>query len=122
MPFAAIKQRIYDMYLQKWYSDINNSSRLQSYCIYKHDFKQEKYLNNATEPKYRIALSSFRTSSHNLFIETERCDNTPRTERICKTCNMNQTEDEYHCLLACPGYREIRSKNFKPYFCHWPAL
>ena len=33
IPFAAIKQRIFDMYSQKWYADINNSSRLQSYCI-----------------------------------------------------------------------------------------
>ena len=80
-------------------------------------------MNNVTETKYRIALSRFRTSSHSLFIETGRYDNTPSTERICKTCGMNQTEDEYHFLLACPGgYRAIRSKYFKPYFCHWPPL
>ena len=30
IPFELIKQRITDMFLQKWYSEINNSPRLQS--------------------------------------------------------------------------------------------
>ena len=44
IPFYTIKQRIIDMYCQKWYAEINNSSRLESYCLFKHNFKQEKYL------------------------------------------------------------------------------
>ena len=67
---------------------------------------KKKYLDDILETKYRLALSRFRTSSHSLFIETGRYDNTPRTERLCKTCNMNQIEDEYHFLLVCPEYRE----------------
>ena len=122
IPFTAIRQRILDMYCQKWYSDINNSNRLQSYCLYKHAFKLEDYLIDVTENKYKIALSRFRTSSHDLFIETGRYYNTPRPERFCKSCNMNQIEDEYHFLLVCPKYRELRTKYFKPYFCHWPTL
>lgn len=122
IPFKAIRQRIFDMYFQKWYSEINNSNRLQSYCIFKHDFKLENYLSCVTENKYNIALARFRTSSHNLFIETGRYDNTPRHERLCKSCNMNQIEDEYHFLLFCPNYRALRIKYFKPYFCHWPTI
>ena len=37
----TIRQRIIDTYCQKWYSNINNSSRLNSYCIYIHNFKPE---------------------------------------------------------------------------------
>ena len=122
IPFTAIRQRILDTYIQKWYSDINNSNRLQSYCVYKHDLKLEGYLTDITENKYKTALARFRTSSHNLFIETGRYDNTPRQEKICKSCNMKQIEDEYHFLLVCPNYRELRMKFFKPYFCHWPTI
>lgn len=57
IPFNAIKQRIFDMYTQKWYSDINNSSRLQSYSTHKQLFELEKYLNILTENKYKTALS-----------------------------------------------------------------
>ena len=110
------------MYHQKWYSDINNSNRLQSYCLFKHDFKLEDYLTDITDNKYKIALARFRTSSHNLSIETGRYDNNPRQERICRSCNMNQIEDEYHFLLVCPHFRELRTKYLKPYFRHWPTL
>ena len=122
IPFTAIRQRIFDMYHQKWYSDINNSNRLQSYCLFKHDFKLESYLTDITENKYKIALARFRTSSHSLMIEKGRYDDSPRQQRLCKSCNMNQIENEYHFLLVCPYHRDLRSKYLKPYFCHWPSL
>ena len=96
IPFTAIRQRVLDMYFQKWYSEINNSNRLQFYCIFKHNFEMEKYLTCEIENKYKTTLARFRTSSHNLFIETGRYDNTPRQNRLCKSCNVNQIGDEYH--------------------------
>ena len=44
IPFLAVKQRMIDNYLQKWYAEVNNSSRLQSYSSYKHNFELEPYL------------------------------------------------------------------------------
>ena len=111
-----------DMYKQKWYADINNSSRLESYCIFKHDFVSEKYLDFIHEKKYRIALARFRTSSHSLNIESGRYENIPRELRLCKSCNMQRVESEFHFLLVCPHFRHLRIKYFKPYFCHWPTI
>ena len=122
IPFSIIKQRIHDMYYQKWYAEINNSSRLMSYCIFKHEFALEKYLSLQIENKYKVALTRFRTSSHDLFIESRRYDRTDRNLRICKSCNMSKIEDEFHFLLVCPMYRELRRKYLKAYFCHWPTL
>ena len=122
IPFYTIKQRIFDMYLQKWYSDINNSSRMQTYSLFKHNFELEKYLKLNMEAKYKTAFARFRTSSHNLAIETGRYENIPRDQRTCKSCNMNAIENEYHFLLVCPKYRELRIKYFKQYFCHWPTI
>ena len=82
IPFTLIKQRQIDNYLQKWYAEINNSSRLQSYCIFKHSFETESYLNTLAEKEYRVALSRFRISAHNLEIETGRYDNLPREQRL----------------------------------------
>lgn len=121
-PVHSIRQRIIDVYQQSWYSEINNSSRLQSYSIYKHNFELEKYLNLNIEQKYKVALTRFRTSSHSLLIETGRYENIPREQRICQSCNMRKIEDEFHFLLVCPYYRELRQKYFKPYFCHWPTV
>ena len=105
-----------------WYSDTNNSNRLKSYCLYKHNFNLEKYLKVVSENKYKVALSRFRTSSHDLRIETGRYDNIPQEQRLCNSCNMAKVEDEFHFLLVCPKYRDLRCKYFKRYFCHWPTI
>ena len=61
---AKITQRITDIYKQSWYSNINNSSKLETYSLFKHEFVLENYLDLIKCKKYRIALSKFRTSSH----------------------------------------------------------
>ena len=35
---------------------------------------------------------------------------------------MNAIESEFHVLLVCPLYKEIRQQYLKPYFRHWPTL
>ena len=77
IPSETIKLRIFDTYKQNWYSAINNSPRLQSYSIFKHQFELEKYF-VIHEKKYQISLSRFRTSSHDLKIESGRYNSIPR--------------------------------------------
>ena len=118
----VIKQRLFDTYCQSWFESINNSDRLKTYAIFKQDFKISKHLDNILVSKFRTALTRFRTSAHSLFIETGRYDNTPRQNRICKSCNMGAIEMEYHFLLVCPKHRDLRKRYFKQYYCHWPDI
>ena len=120
--FKTIQNRIFDVFKQTWYTKINNSQRLLSYCRFKHDFVLENYLDNICIKKFRFALSRFRISSHSLKIESGRYENVAREDRKCKNCNLNAIESEFHFLLVCPLYREIRKQYFKPYFCRWPTL
>jgi hypothetical protein len=36
-------------------------------------------------------------------------------------CNNNDIEDEYHFILECSKYVEIRRKYIKPYYCIIPS-
>lgn len=121
IPHHATIQQIFDVCYLTWYVDINNSSRLQSYCIFKHNFTMEKYLHVIKE-KIMIVLSNFRTCSHRLYIETHRYDITARSQRLCQSCNLRIIEDVFHFLLVYPQYREVRWNYFRPYFFHWPTL
>ena len=56
-------------------SDINESSKLETYCIFKDHFEMEKYLSCVTVDKFRNALSRFRCSAHNLLMEEGRRKN-----------------------------------------------
>ena len=110
------------MYKQRWYASINNSGRLKAYCSFKHHLIWEKYLLTVKANKYRVALTKFRVSSHDLAIETGRYTNTELKDRICQNCQMNTIEDEYHFILVCQKFRELRKIYLKPYYCHWPTL
>ena len=46
-----------------------NSNRLSAYSMYKTELKMENNRNNIYTEKYRIALTKFRLSSHDLAIE-----------------------------------------------------
>lgn len=109
------------MFYQSWYSSINNSPRLDTYCLFKHSFGIESYFNYIFEPKYRIALTKFRTSSHDLNIETGRHCNLPRNARICRNCKSGLPENEYHFVLICSKYADLRSRYIKRYYYTWPT-
>ena len=117
----TIIQRIYDNYLQSWFSEIEAFSKLQTYKVFKNEFGMEKYLLCVKNDKHRISLSRLRCSSHRLAIEEGRYRNIERSNRICKFCNMNQVETEYHFLLVCPFYNSLREKYIKRYYRTWPT-
>ena len=117
----TIKQRILDQYYQNWYRNINNSRRLSTYCRFKHSFNLKPYLDTIYERKFKIALTRFRLSSHRLEIERGRYFDIDRTERKCKNCTQNTIENEYHFLLVCPLYQDLRRKFLKAYYCSWPT-
>ena len=66
IPYNLIKQRIFDMYKQTWYSSINNANRLEIYSCCKHDFELENYLDFIKAKKFRFALTKFRLASHDV--------------------------------------------------------
>ena len=106
IPFNLIKQRLLGTYKQSWYSTIIKNIKTYARC--KHEFEIEKYFDFIKEKKFKFALTQFRLSSHNLAIERGRFENIATTERVCVLCNSNLVKNDYHFLLVCPLYRELR--------------
>ena len=115
-------QRLKDIYQQKWFEKISVSSKCDYYSVFKTHIYTERYLSGVNIKKFRIALSRFRCSSHDLQIEKGRYTNTPREERLCKCCNTNVIEDEYHFLLVCPAFNTIREKYIKEFYFVHPSI
>ena len=109
------KQRLRDNFIQKWNEELNQSSRA---IFYKSilNFEFNPYLDLITV-RFRVALSKLRTSSHRLEIEIGRWTRhvrTPIEDRKCKYCYT--LEDEYHFILECPLYSNIRTLYIKRYY------
>ena len=84
---SLVKQRVFDMCVQNWNTDINNSTRARCYTLYA-DFRFQPYLNLINIENVRVALSRFRVSAHRLEAETGRWHKpvaVPFNERKCRT-------------------------------------
>ena len=79
------------------------------------------YLRKCIPSNYKRLISKFRLSSHNLAIETGRYNNISMNDRLCKFCNTD-IEDEFHFVLICPNYSEIRKKYIKPFYWKYPSV
>lgn len=121
LQLKCVIQRLYDQYFQKFYSDIRTSTKLLTYNLLKNEFVLEKYITCVTNDKHRIALTRLRCSAHKLAIEEGRFRNINRDQRICNTCNMGYIENEYHFLLICPFYRDLRASILPRYYNNWPT-
>ena len=75
-------------------------------------YQMEPYLYLVKNPKYRMAISKFRSSSHILEIKRGRHTRpiTPLENRLCPLCKVVETE--IHFLLECPMYECYRKELF----------
>ena len=86
-------------------------------------FKFQSYLNVLTISKFRKSVSRLRLSSHRLFIETGRWhkpESIPINERKCIICN--KLEDEYHFVLECISYNDLRKQFLPVYYWKRPNM
>ena len=91
-------------FIQKWFSDINSSSKVNYYKDFKTTFEFESYLENIKNDRLRICLTKIRISDHKLHVAIEigRYTNIARNERYCELRNTIALESEYHFVLTFP--------------------
>ena len=106
------KKCVRDCEFQNWNESMFNMSKLRSLHLYKSELTAELYLYLYLPQRLRSALAKFRISSHELAIEKGRHNNVAVDQRFCQLCISNNNyfiEDEYHVLLKCPFYQELRT-------------
>ena len=103
-----LSNRMRDISSQEWITEINALSKLRTYTEFKSLLCPEQYLLEVTIPCHRRALSRLRCSNHSLLIESGRINNIELRNRICPLCHSGEIEDEYHFVLICPFYDDLR--------------
>ena len=92
-----------------WINDMQTSSKLQTYSLFKDAFVQEPYLCKVQNRQHRSVLAQLRCGILPLKIETGRYQNIPKELRLCTLCEENVIENEIHFLLYCSKYDNIRT-------------
>ncbi|KAL4218602.1 hypothetical protein ACF0H5_021192 [Mactra antiquata] len=119
----SFRLRAIDTFIQDWGSSKEQSGVLLLYNNCKIVFEYEQYL-DILPFDLRYFVTRLRTSAHSLRIHTGRYsrNNIPRNERYCQICNLSDIEDEYHFVITCPAYSNIRKLYNKPYFLNRPSM
>jgi len=109
---------LFDQAKDKMMFDINDSTKypkLRTYKTFKTEMRLEPYLNFGLPKSIYTSIARFRLSSHNLSIELGRHKRpyVPPEDRICEKCNLNLVEDEFHCLMMCTKWTDLRVKLFE---------
>ena len=108
----SLKNKINFIYSQNWKQRLSNSSKADTYKIFKNQPKYEKFYDYIKNVKHLKSLIKFRLSDHKLLIEEGRRKRPiiPRNDRLCETCN--KIEDEIHFLIDCRRYKNERTDMF----------
>lgn len=115
------KQRLIDNFIQLRNEFFEGSSKCYLYKFLIDSFTLQHYLTKSIPDIYLRLISKFRLSSHQLRLEQGRYQNIPREHRICLHCNQNLVEDEFHFILICPLYVNLRKKFIKRYYWSRPS-
>lgn len=119
---SVLKQRLTDTFIQNWRARLEGSTRANFYKSFA-VFQLQPYLDKVSVSKFRHALSRLRVSSHRLEVESGRWVKpipTPFNERKCAHCSV--LEDEFHFVLMCPLYLDLRKKYISKYYWSRPSM
>ena len=108
-PDTVAKAKLMDWYHQAWRLELSSKSKLEMYSQIKEKLAVEPYIKNNICKANRALICQLRTGCLKLFVETGRYVGLPRTERICKLCNLD-VETEIHFIFHCNSYHEGRVK------------
>ena len=113
-----------DQIIQKWFNTVTFESEK---CFYYKEFdmtyQRRKYL-SLLPPDLWLPLCRFRTANHKLPVEVYSWNvlHIPRQSRKCNICNLNDIGDEYHYIMTCTFFNEIRELYLPAYFKNRPSV
>ena len=117
----CFKQRVIDVNMQNLKSNLVAMDRLRTYNIIKQDFFVENYILYLKHYHHRKVLALFRCNALNIEVNQGRKANIPYSERLCSFCNLHAIGDEFHLLLVCPFFTDLRTKYIPCYYWRNPS-
>ena len=96
-------------------------------CFYYKEFNCTPSLKNyfSVLPKSLwVPFCKFRTTNHRLPIEFNSWNNffKPRSDRLCNICNSKDIGDEYHYIMKCSAFKDLREIYIPNYYRTKPSV
>ena len=98
------QKRAFEAAEKEWRSVLKTKPKLRTYINFKSNLSTTDYVKTITNRYERSILAKYRCGILQLHIETGRFNNTKLEDRLCKICNDNNIENEYHFLCICSEF------------------
>ena len=92
---------------EKWKTNILSKPKLRTYVTFKCVLHTEEYLRNNIFKHKRSLLAQLRLGILPLEIALRRFRNIPVENRLCKCCDNNVVENEFHFVCECVRYTDL---------------
>ena len=104
----SLKQRLVDQFWQDAHSKIQERDRFDMYRTIKFDHNREHYATTIEITKFRKAFARLRMGI--IDIRYNERFLRPLSSRYCTLCLPQKIDNEFHFLLECPRFTELRHK------------
>lgn len=118
---SLISQTLKDQFLQEWSTRLDKSSKGLNYRIFKEHIVLEPYFYKLPTALY-LNLAKLRTGNHRFPCERGRWLGIDISERKCILCDLQDIGDEYHYVLICPFFTDVRKKYIQTYYTTNPNI
>ena len=108
-----------NLYIQEWFSYIDNSSIYSNYRMFKESFGQDPYFTLLPQDCV-LTLLKFRTTNNQLPVNVLRYQDVTRNERICQKCDLGDVADEFHILFTCTFFKRKREELIPTFYRNRP--
>ena len=108
-----IKEKMFIVHKEKWRNDLLSKPKLRNYILFKSDYVTEPYVTLKLSRRQRSLCAQLRAGTLPLAIEVGRFKGIPEERRLCEFCDLHVVEDEFHFILYCPLFDELRNCLFK---------
>ncbi len=102
-----IKKSLIDMFNKHGIQKIKRIPKLEFYSLIKNSSRMEPYLGWIKNPLFRSVFTRYRISDHCFPVESLRCTDLTRSQRLCLSCDINDTGGLLHCISLCPTVKTI---------------
>ena len=107
----CVQCKLQQLEQKQWEENRFTKMKLRYYNMFKNCIEPECYVAANSSKVKRSVLAQFRAGILPLAIETGRFRNLDVEQRVCLIC-PSEIEDEFHFLMSCPNYAELRINMF----------
>ena len=109
----ALKSRLLVLNRQKWLLDAADKAKLRMFIEIYESGHPRAIVESLLPRGQRSLVSKLKTGIFPLHLETGQWKDTPLENRTCSACDKRLLENEYHFLIHCTGYDDMREEFVK---------